>query len=131
MYIKVACLAGVSTGDGLSIPPSSWKGAPPKIRMIPMAIPAKTFQLSMVKVASRPQYYIQTHAMTGYTASQNTGELDLRIGYHRLDISPLPINNLPYILHQLDLIHLPTDQSSTGQSQKLQTFQQTPSTTPP
>ena len=97
MYLKVTCLSGVSTGDGIGISPSSWKGTQrKKRRTIPVAIPTKKSQPSMRKVASRPPDDLQNHPNTGSTTSQKTGKLALRIRYHRLDIPHPPQDRIYY-----------------------------------
>ena len=96
-----------------------------------MAIPTKTTQPSMGKVASRPTADLQTRPNTGPNTSQKTGEMDLSLSYHRLDIFPLLRHNPPSLLYKLAPIPSPNAQSSTDQSQMLHPFQWTPSTRPP
>ena len=98
-----------------------------KIRTIPIDIPTKTSQPGIGKVASHPPPDLQTHPNTVSTTSQKTGKPDLRIGYHRLDISRLPRYNLPSLLHRLDPIPYPPVQAITGHSQTRHPFQRTPS----
>ena len=85
--------SGTSTPDTSpisSIPAELCRHPKEKIKTTPMAIPTKTSQLRIGKVASRPPAELQTNPDTGSTTSHKTGKMALMIRYHKLDISPLP-----------------------------------------
>ena len=132
IYLKVTCLSDVSTGDGLSIPPHHERS--PKLSKNNNTYghsKNKKNQPSIGNVAILPRADLQTHPNTGSTTSQNNGELALRIGYHRLDILPLPIKNLPSLLCQMASIPPTPKQERTGQSYMIHPWQRTPSAIPP
>ena len=130
-FCPTAVTSTSDTSPIASIPAASCRHPKGKIKMIHMAIPTKTSQPSIGKAASRPPADLQTNPDTGSNTSHKTGKLDLSICYHRLDIFPLPIQNIPSLLHWLSPIPSPHAQARTGQSHTFKPFQRSPSTIPP